>query len=350
MTVVFAILLFSFLIFIHELGHFVAAKLSGVQVNEFSMFMGPAIFKWGKGETQYTIRCIPLGGYCAMEGEDGDSDNPRAFSRAKWWKRLIILFAGAFMNFITGVVIIAVLLSCSKAYVDTSLISVEPASSVAAEGGLQAGDQIVRFDGESIEIYEDFALKTLFLEDGQYDLTVIRNGKKLNLEKVPFVKQDFGDGNGMRYGISFGTEKTTAGSVLSQIWPQAKYQVKTVFFSLKMLFTGQAGLKDVSGPVGIVKMMSDTAATTETAFEAFLTMLSFGGMLAINLAVMNLLPIPALDGGRIFGLVLTTLIEKITKKKLDPKYEGYVHAVGMVLLLGLMAVILFKDVFMIFKG
>ena len=350
MTILFAILLFSFLIFIHELGHFVAAKLSGVQVNEFSMFMGPAILKWKRGETQYTIRCIPIGGYCAMEGENGDSDNPRSFTAAKWWKRLIILFAGAFMNFVAGVVILAVILSCSKSYVDTKLTVVEPNSSVAVAGGLQTGDRIVKFNGVDVDIYADFVLESYFLADGNYDLTVERNGQKLKLQDVPFVRQDFGDGAGSRFGISFGTEKTTFASVVRQLWPEARYQVKSVFFGLKMLFTGQAGLKDMSGPVGIVQMMSETAEASNSAFEAFMTMLSFGGMIAINLAVMNLLPIPALDGGRILGLALTVLIEKITKKKLDPKYEGYVHGVGMILLLALMAIILFKDIFAIFKG
>ena len=350
MTILFAILLFSFLIFIHELGHFLAAKASGVRVNEFSMFMGPAIFKKQVGDTLYALRCIPIGGYCAMEGEDEDTDDPHSFQKAAWWKRLIILVAGAFMNFLVGVVLIVVILSCSKGYTDTELLIVEPSSSVAVEGGLQAGDRILSFNGTKVDIYADFMLETYFLEDGSYDITVQRDGKKIVLEDVPFVRQDFGDGEGLRYGITFGSKKTTFGSVLRQIWPETRYQVKSVFFSLKMLLSGQAGLQDMSGPVGIVQMMSETAQATETAWAAFLTMLNFGGIIAINLAVMNMLPIPALDGGRVVGLLLTTAIEGITRKKLNAKYEGYIHAVGMILLLILMAVILFKDIFVIFKG
>ncbi len=347
MSIVFAILLFSFLIFIHELGHFVAAKLSGVRVNEFSMFMGPAIVKWERGETKYSIRCIPIGGYCAMEGEDQESEDPRAFGNARWWKRLIILVAGSFMNFLTGVLIVAVVLFCQPRYTSNELAAVEQWSSLSQT--LQAGDRILELDGKPIRIYEDFFLNTLNLEDGEYDMVIDRDGKKLRLENVPVqTNTDPVDGS-QRYGISFANKDTTAASVPGRIWPTVEYNVKAIFVSLQMLFNGQAGLKDLSGPVGIVAIMSETAQSIEDKTMAFLSMLNMGGFIAINLAVMNMLPIPALDGGRTLGLLLTTAIEKITKKKLNPKYEGYVHGIGMLLLLAFMAFILFKDVFTIFK-
>ena len=349
MTILFAILLFSFLIFIHELGHFVAAKASKVRVNEFSMFMGPAIFKKQVGDTLYAIRCIPIGGYCAMEGENEDTDDPHSFQKAAWWKRLIILVAGSFMNFVVGVILIALVLACSKGYTDTKLLSMEPNSSVSVEGGLQTGDRILSLNGTKVDIYADFALETYFLQDGQYDVTVERDGQKIKLQDVPFARKDFGDGNGVRFGLTFGTEKTTVQSVLRQIWPETRYQIKSVILSLKMLFTGQAGVKDMAGPVGIVQMMSETVESVESIRAQILTSLSFGATIAINLAMMNMLPIPALDGGRVVGLLLTCVIERITRKKLDAKYEGYIHGIGMVLLLALMAVILFKDIFVIFK-
>lgn len=350
MSIVFAILLFSFLIFIHELGHFIAAKLSGVQVNEFSMFMGPAIVKWQRGETQYSIRCIPIGGYCAMEGESEESDSPRSFGKAKWWKRLIILMAGSFMNLVTGVVILAIVLSCSKGYTTRQLVDIEAGSSVLSENGLQVGDEIIEVDGTKINIYEDFYLESAFMADGTYDVTVLREGQKVKLRDVAFVRQDFGDGNGYRYGISFGVKATTAGSVLKQLWPQTQYQVKTVLFSLELLLTGKAGIQDMSGPVGIVQLMSETAESADSTGTALLRLLNLGGFIAINLAVMNMLPIPALDGGRAVGLLLTTAIEKVTKKKLNPKIEGYIHSIGMVILMAFMVFILFKDVFTIIKG
>ncbi len=352
MSIVFAILLFSVLIFVHELGHFVAAKLSGVQVNEFSMFMGPAIAKWKKGDTQYSIRCIPIGGYCAMEGEDAQSDHPGSFQKAAWWKRLAILVAGSFMNFVIGVMIVSIVLFCQPNYATPQISHVESWSTLAAENGLQVGDTILNIDGKKISIYEDFTLATLMLPDGEYDLTVLRDGQKVKLENVPMARKSVDDGAGgsrLLYGISFTVEQTTFASVPGRILPTAFNHVKSVIISLEMLLTGQAGLKDMTGPVGIVQMMSDSAAVADSAGSALLNLLWFGGFIAINLAVMNMLPVPALDGGRVAGLLITVAIEKITRKKLDPKYEGYIHGIGMILLLALMAVILFKDIFTIIK-
>ena len=352
LAIVFAVILFSILIFVHELGHFVAAKLSGVQVNEFSMFMGPAIAKWKRGETQYTIRCIPIGGYCAMEGEDMDTENPRSFQKAAWWKRLIILAAGSFMNFLTGVLIVAVVLFWQPRYTSTQLVQVESWCSASVEGGLQAGDEILEFDGKKIAIYEDFKLATMMAPDGNYDMTVLRDGQKISLQDVPMVRQLAADETGaqsLRYGLTFGRPETTAASVPGRVLPTAFNYVKSVIVSLEMIFTGQAGLQDMSGAVGIVQIMSETAAEAKELSLGILNLLYFGGFLAINLAVMNILPIPALDGGRILGLLLTTGVEAITRKKIDPKYEGYIHTAGMIALLALMALITFKDIFTIFK-
>ena len=351
-SIIFAILMFSVLIFVHEFGHFIAAKLSGVQVNEFSMFMGPAIVKWRRGETQYSIRCIPIGGYCAMEGENEDTDNPRSFQKAAWWKRLIILIAGSAMNFVAGVLIVAIVLFNQPYYATAQLNNVESWSTVGGETGLQVGDRIVEFNGKKIRIYEDFTLATMLLPDGDYDITVERDGQLVELENVPMNRQIVTDEAGNQsalYGIGFSTEETTAASVPSRILPTAMNYVRSVIVSLKMLVTGQASVKDMAGPVGIGDMMVGIATESETTGIALLSLLSLGGFIAINLAVMNLLPIPALDGGRVVGLLLTTAIETITKKKLNPKYEGYIHSVGMILLLILMALITFKDIFAIFK-
>lgn len=349
MSVVFAILLFGFLIVTHELGHFVAAKLSGVQVNEFAVFMGPAIAKWKRGETQYSIRCIPIGGYCAMEGEDGGSDNPRAFHKAAWWKKLIILVAGSFMNFLAGVIIVAIVLFSQPRYVVPQIAEIDSRSTLACENGLQEGDTILKLDGKRIGVYEDFQLATMMLPDGEYDMVVLRNGEKVKLENVPMIRSvpDVTNPDELMYGLEFTIKETTAASVPGRILPTAMNHVKMVVVSLKMLLTGQAGFRDMSGPVGIVKMMSDSTSQAGTLQLALVNLLWFGGFIAINLAVMNMLPIPALDGGRVLGLLLTMMIEKIARKKLDPKYEGYVHGIGMILLLILMAVILFKDVFVL---
>lgn len=347
LAIIFAILLFSLLIFVHEWGHFIAAKLSGVQVNEFAVFMGPPIVKWTRGETQYSIRCIPIGGYCAMEGEDGDSDNPRAFHRAAWWKRLIILIAGSFMNFLIGVLIVAIVLFSQAGYMVPEITAIDSESALLCEQGLRVGDTILELDGKKIRVYEDFTLATMMLQDGEYDMVVLRDGEKMELKNVPMIRrvQDEQDEGKLLYGLTFSAKETTFESVPGRILPTAMNYVKTVLVSLKMLVTGQAGMKDMIGPVGTVELMAQSASASKTTGMALVNLLWFGGFIAINLAVMNLLPIPALDGGRVLGLLLTTAIEKIIGRKLDPKYEGYIHGIGMILLLALMAIILFKDVF-----
>lgn len=353
MTVVFAILMFSILIFVHELGHFVAAKLSGVRVNEFSIFMGPAIFKKQRGETLYSLRCIPLGGYCAMEGEDGDSDDPHAFTAAKVWKRLIILVAGAFMNFVVGVLIMVFLFMPAKTLGTPVIESFESYSTINGENGLQVGDEFLEIDGEKIYVSSDISMLLSLNAGDTHDVTVRRNGQKVVLNQLNMERHQVTDDHGntyMLYGMNFAIQDATLGAKLSQAWGSSLNAVRTTRLSLQMLLTGQAGLKDLSGPVGIVQMMSETAEASENASAAFQNMMYFAAIIAVNLAVMNLLPIPALDGGRVVALLLTSSIEAITKKKIDPKIEGYIHGVGMILLLGLMAVVMFKDIFVIFKG
>ena len=353
MSILFAILLFSLLIFVHELGHFLAAKASGVQVNEFSMFMGPAIFKKQVGETLYSIRCIPIGGYCAMEGENEDTDNPRSFQKADWWKRLIILVAGSAMNFIIGVLIMVIVFMPAKQFVVPVISAFEEYATVDDGNGLQVGDKIVELDGETIYVQSDFSM-ILALNPGDiHDIVVERSGKRVELNDFEMKRHTvtYEDGSTAElFGMNFSLEEATFGGKLKYAWLSTVDVIRNVRLSLQMLLTGSVGLSEVSGPVGIVQQMSDVADASATWVDALLNMLYFGGFLAINLAVMNLLPIPALDGGRVVALLLTTGIETVTRKKIDPKYEGYIHAGGMILLLGLMAVIMFKDIFFIFKG
>lgn len=352
MSILFAILLFSILIFVHELGHFVAAKLSGVQVNEFSMFMGPAILKKQIGETQYTIRCIPIGGFCAMEGEEEDTDNPRSFQKAAWWKRLIILVAGSGMNFITGLLLLAIVFAPAQGFVVPQIDFFEEGCTLNAEDGLMPGDRILQVDGDRVYTASDFSL-ILSLNTGDvHDLVVKRGSEKVVLDDFSMVKREFKDEDGtvsLRYGFSFRVAPATFGEKIRYVWDTAMSNVQMVKLSLKMLVTGRAGFQDMGGPVMIVDQMAQVAEESETTFDAVMNLLYFGAFLAINLAVMNLLPIPALDGGRILCLLVTAVVEGVTGKKLNPKYEAYIHAAGMVLLLALMALIMFKDIFTIIK-
>ena len=353
MSIFFAILLFSFLIFVHELGHFVCAKLSGIQVNEFSLFMGPAIFKKQVGETLYAIRCIPIGGYCAMEGEDEDTDNPRSFQKAAWWKRLIVLVAGAAMNFATGLLIYAGLFLPAQQIVVPQIVEFTDCCIFANEDGLRLDDEILSIDGEKIYVNSDITSLIGLNPTGVHDLTVRRDGEILEFNDFAMTHTHTDEeGNEYRhYGFSFGKAvDATFGQKLRNIWNMTIDNVRMVRLSLQMIFTGRAGLADVTGPVGIVSQMSEIAAESETTSIAVLNLLSVGAFIAINLAVMNLLPLPALDGGRVVCLLITAAVESVTRKKIDPKYEGYLHMAGMILLLGLMAVIMFKDIFFIFKG
>ena len=352
-SILFSILIFSFLIFVHELGHFLAAKLSGVQVNEFAMFMGPALVKWKRGDTEYSIRCIPIGGYCAMEGEDADTDNPRSFQKAKWWKRLIILVAGSFMNFLAGVLIYAALFLPARQVVAPVIVEFTDCCTFAGENGLQLGDEILEIDGEKIYLNNDISTMLSLNPTGVHDFVVKREGQILEFNDFHMAHTHVNDAGEeyLHYGFGFGqVVDMTPGQMLGYVGKVVLDDVRMVRLSLRMLFAGQAGFQDLAGPVGIVQMMTESAAASEQTSEAILTLLSFGAFIAINLGVMNLLPIPALDGGRILGLLLTTAIEAVTRKKLNPKIEGYIHGAGMILLLALMAVILFKDIFTIFKG
>ena len=286
-----------------------------------------------------------------MEGEDEASDNPHAFPNAAWWKRVIILAAGAAMNFLTGVVLLACFFAPDKQFILPTISEVDPRCSFAES--IQPGDRIVSLDGEKIYVYSDFSL-ILSLNPGDvHDLVLERNGEKVVLNDLNMAKQDFENEDGtvsQRFGFSFTLVEASFGQTMRYTWATTRDTVRMVRLSLQMLFTGKAGVEDVSGPVGIVTQMAQVADNSGSRYYAFLNLLYFGGFIAINLAVMNLLPIPALDGGRLVGVLLTTAIEAITHKKLNPKIEGYIHGVGMILLLILMALIMFKDIIFAIKG
>lgn len=352
--ILFAILIFGFLIGIHEFGHFITAKLFKIKVNEFAIGMGPALLKKQKGETLYALRVLPIGGYCAMEGEDGESDDPRAFANASWWKKLIVLVAGAGMNFLTGFVMFLIMVGCTSFYQywgTTTLENVEPGS--AMEGQMLPGDRIYQIDGERIYTASDITmLLSLNLSEKKdiHDVVVVRNGEKVLLDDLNMEPRELPDGSGgksLRYGMNFTVEKRSLPGTFRFTWDLCRNNARTVVLSLKMLIRGDVGMKDMAGPVGIVKTMADVGTSSGSSSAGFWNVISLGAFIAINLGLMNLLPIPALDGGRVVGVLLTGCIEGITQKKLNPKIEGYIHAGGMVVLLGLMALILFKDVWQI---
>ena len=342
-----AILVFGVLIAVHELGHFMAAKACGVRVNEFSIGMGPALWKKQKGEPQYSLRLFPVGGFCAMEGEEEDSDDPTALNNQGFWAKLLIFAAGAAMNFIAGLLIILVLYADAQAFYVPVVAGFADGCPLESADGLQEGDRLLRIDGEKVYVYSDISLLMGLNKTGVFDLQIERNGEVITLRDFTMERREYTDQNGKAYtgyGLYFGAEEATLGRKLSYSWNNAMDFARLVRLSLQMLVTGQAGVKDLSGPVGIVSTMTqvgEQAATTRAAVE---NIAYLAALIAVNLAVMNLLPLPALDGGKIFFLVINAVSMQLFKKQIPAKYENYIHFAGLILLLALMAVITFSDV------
>ena len=347
-----AVLIFGVLIMTHELGHFITAKLFNVRVNEFSVCMGPAILEKTVGETTYALRCIPIGGYCAMEGEDETSDDPRSFTATKPWKRLIILAAGSAMNFITGVLILLIMLSTVSGFSTTQITDFMPECPLEAADALHEGDVIYRIDGRRVYLYSDISMLMSRNKTGVYDIAVKRGSEIVELNDLPMTRRVYEeDGKTLyRYGLYFGFEEKTFASVLKNAWYAALDFARMVWMSLSDLIGGLVRLDDMSGPVGIVSAIAQTGQAAQTPAVAAMNISYLGAFLAINLAVMNMLPIPALDGGRVFFLLITAVLEKLFKRKIDPKYEGYIHAAGMVLLLLFITFITLKDIGKLIAG
>lgn len=351
MYLVIAILIFSFLIFIHELGHFMAAKLFDVKVNEFSIFMGPRLLHWGKGETEYSLRLLPLVGFCAMEGEDGSSDDPRSFTAKAPWKRCIILAAGAFMNFLTGFVIVVLLYVSATGFRTLEVTGFVEGCPLEAQG-LQVGDVLEEIDGDNLYIFSDFNMLTERAGEGELEVKVRRGGETVALT-LDMTKRDYTlDGQVQHiYGLEFGgREDKTPWTLLKNAWYTCVDFGRMVKMGLMDLLTGRAGMQDMSGPVGIVDTIQETGSSAATTADGIMNVVYFGAFIAVNLAFMNMLPLPALDGGHIFFLLVTWVIESLTKKKVDPKYEAYIHAAGLVLLLGLMVLVTFNDIVKLVTG
>ena len=349
-----AILIFGILVAVHELGHFVAAKLCGVKVNEFSIGMGPLIFQRTKGETQYSLRALPLGGFCAMEGEDEDTGDNRSFVRQGFWKKFVILAAGAFMNFVMGVVIIAFLFAGAAAFNVDQITGLAPEFERTGENGLMEGDRFYKVDGYRTYLSGDARMFLAYAGDS-VDIEVVRDGRHILLEDVQ--KQTYTGMSGESYqgfGLYVGAAQVPAtfGTKLQYIWYQAIGFVQQVWFSLAQLVSGGAGMSDLSGPVGIVSTMTEVGTAAEESggvAAAIWNIAYFAALLAVNLSVMNLLPIPALDGGRIAFLLVDAVCLLLFKRKIPEKYQAAVNMVFFVALMGFMLFITFQDVFRLFR-
>ena len=351
MYIIIAIIIFGILIAIHEFGHFTAAKLCGVKVEEFAIGMGPALFKKQKGETVYALRILPIGGFCAMAGEDEESDDPRAFTNQGFWKKFVILCAGSFMNLVLGIVLILIMYAGAQAFVTPTIDHFMDGCPYEGAEAMQAGDTFYSIDGQRIYLVSDVS-SFLMRGDGVYDIVMLRDGEKVELKDFALTTKTYAEyaNEGPKYGFVFGYTEATFGTKLEYTWNTTLEFSRLVWLGLGDLINGKVGLKDMSGPVGIVDMMNEVGQQAESAKAAADNLLYISAFIAVNLAIMNMLPIPALDGGRVFLMIVTVLIAAVSRKKLDPKYEGYIHLGGMVLLLGLMALVMYNDIAKLITG
>ena len=346
-SIIIAIIVFGIIIIVHEFGHFIAAKKSGVRVNEFAIGMGPKLFSKQYGETKYSLRLLPIGGYCSMEGEDKSSEDDRAFCKKSVIKRIIIVAAGALMNLVLGFIFIVIMTSMNDTYAGTTISWFEDNASSQASG-LQIGDRVININGMHIFTDTDFAYQLQSDKDGVFDMTVIRDGEKKELKDVKFSMSENDDGKKTSsLHIDFKVEPVERGikSIASQSWRRSVSYARLIWVSLGDLLTGQYKINDLSGPVGIVTAISDVVSneTTDSGInwlELLQNLFSMAALISINVGIFNLLPLPALDGGRLIFLI----VEGIRRKPVSPEKEGAVHFVGLALLMMLMLYVTFNDV------
>ena len=357
---------FGFLILIHEIGHFSAARAFKVRVQEFSLGMGPRLLKIKRGETLYSLKAIPFGGSVLMDEDDENpGDDPRAFVNKKPWQRFIILFAGAFMNILCGVIIMGVLVAVTPGMMSTRVGEFRTGA-VSYEHGLRQGDQILRVNGRRVFSSMDVYFLHSRIDDPQVNLVVRRDGRNIRFDNLPllawYVPGDEDDDDDEPPETFFFHDyrlaeyaRRTPGLMLRETAGQSASMIRMVWLSLFDLVTGRFSLREVAGPVGLVAIVADSAQEVQQgvaeqdreAVAASLRMLLLlGALISINIGVMNLLPLPALDGGRI----LFCFIEMIFRKPVPKKFEGWVHAVGFALLMALMVVILFSDIWGLITG
>jgi len=351
MYIIIAIIAFGLLIAVHELGHFTAAKLLGVRVNEFAIGMGPKILKKQGKETLYSLRVFPFGGFCAMD-EDNEAVDSRSFTAQKRWRRVVILAAGGFANILAAFIIVIIIVSGMKSFGGTTLAAIVDGFPDDGANGLQVGDTILSINGERIYYTDDFLFMMDFFGKSHVDVVIRRDGEKITLNNYNLVRRDFIiNGESVhRFGLTFNILEANLKEGFKHSCYMTYNFVRLIRLSIAQLISGAAGVKDLAGPVAIVDAMNNMGQAAPTVGVALLNIAQFTAFIGVNIALVNFLPIPAMDGGRILFTFVNWVIEKITRRKLNAKYEGYIHMTMMVLLMGLMVFILINDVLRIIRG
>ncbi len=383
-TAIVTILMFLVMVSLHEFGHYITARLLNFKILEYAIGFGPAIWKSKKSEIQYSLRIIPFGGYCKFEGEDEASDDERAFSNQAVWKRIIVVAAGGIFNIILGFLLFMIILTAVNKPVATNVVNEIVPYSYIEEAGVMPGDRIVEINGKNVSGYNDITLYTQdFTEDRECELVIRRDGKKHSYTFKPSKSvQSYTyteDGiefrssvNGISEDVEFfeysedilkdeeliGTTETVESLIIGfrpqqeeinalniwkHTWSQTTFVVELVYVSLRDMITGDVGVEQMSGPVGVV---SEINTAVNSGDDSWLYVLNLTALLTINLGVFNLLPIPALDGGRLFFM----LIELITRRRIPPEKEGMVHGIGFLLLIILIIFVSYNDILRLIQG
>lgn len=329
-TILISVVLFLMLITVHEFGHFAVAKLTGIKVNEFSVGMGPTIAKKQKGETLYALRALPIGGYCAMEGEDESSEDSRAFSNAKPWKKFLTILAGPMMNILIAVIIFSIVATMSTS--NSKIVGEVIEGSPAENAGILSGDELVSIEGKKLEEFEDLSKAVTDSNGKEITIEILRDGDIKDYTLTPQLS----DG---RYIIGVSSKQVPfKGNPIKEGFMTSITILKLLWNFIIEIFTGKVGLDSVSGPVGVV------AAISTAAKSGISTLLFFFGYISMNLAFFNLLPIPALDGSQLVYII----IEKLRGKPLKTETIGKINFVGLMVLLLLIFIVSIKDIINLF--
>ena len=339
MKIIFCLLIFCIIVISHELGHFIVAKANGIVVKQFFIGFGPTIASFKKGGTEYCIKPIPLGGACVFDADDPEHFEESTFLKANVYARIATILAGPLFNFILAF-ILALFVVGYTGYPTTKLLAVTP-DSPAMEAGLEPGDEIIKVNRERVHMYSEVALESRFNNGETTTFTVLRNGEKKIFTVTPKYDEEYGR---YFYGFTGGDydEEFSPLKTIQYSYYYVMFQIKTTYKSLAWLITGRISTDAMTGPVGVAKIVGDTyeSAKSSGALIVILSMLDIAILLSANLGVVNLLPFPALDGGRLVFMI----IEAVRGKPVSPEKEGYVHFIGMALLIFLMAYVLFKDI------
>jgi len=346
MFIALAILAFGVIIAIHELGHFLAARALNVKVKEFAIGMGPKLLKKQGKETLYTLRALPFGGFCDLEGEheEGEEPNPRSFLSQKRWRRVVILAAGSVANIIFAFIVVLILTATMNGFIGTTITNVQDRFPDAGPPAIMNGDRIVEINGETLFYYDDFILFMNLYEDSPITFTIERDGELITHERQPYIidgEEQF------RYWLP----PSAFNFIENNVWETLRYSgyqmfsyVRMIRVSVAMMVSGVIGVDQAAGAVGIVDVMNTVGQEAPTVAAGVISIISIMAFIAVNVGIINMLPIPAMDGGRILFVFLSWVIEKIIGKPLNPKYEAYINTVAFVLLIGLMILLLYNDV------